>query len=67
MLKKKDFLSLKQGAMSVSEYHDKFTQLSQYAPAEVDKDSKKQDLFQEGHNDGLQSQHLSHTFVVFSY
>jgi hypothetical protein len=40
-LKKKEFLSLKQGAMTVSEYHDKFIQLSRYAPAKVDEDSKK--------------------------
>jgi hypothetical protein len=29
---KKEFLSLKQGNMSVSEYCDKFIQLSRYAP-----------------------------------
>jgi hypothetical protein len=31
-LKKKEFLSLTQGNMSVSEYRDRFTQLSRYAP-----------------------------------
>jgi hypothetical protein len=31
-LKRKEFLALKQGGMSVSEYRDKFTQLSRYAP-----------------------------------
>jgi hypothetical protein len=35
-LKQKEFLALKQGNMSVSESWDKFTQLSQYAPDEVD-------------------------------
>jgi hypothetical protein len=34
-IKKKEFLSLKQGNMSVSEYRDKFIQLSRYAPEEV--------------------------------
>jgi hypothetical protein len=29
--------------MSVSEYHDKFIQLSRYAPDEVAKDERKQD------------------------
>jgi hypothetical protein len=29
-IKKKEFLSLKQGNMSVSEYRDKFIQLSRY-------------------------------------
>ena len=40
-LKKKEFLALKQGSMSVAEYHDKFIQLSWYAPTEVDEDEKR--------------------------
>jgi hypothetical protein len=39
-LKKKEFLSLTQGNMTVSEYCDLFTQLSRYAPEEVDTDEK---------------------------
>jgi hypothetical protein len=42
-LKKKEFLSLTQGNMTVSEYRDRFTQLSRYAPEEVDKDEKRQE------------------------
>jgi hypothetical protein len=38
---KKEFLSLKQGNMSVSEYRDKFIQLSRYAPDEVADDERK--------------------------
>jgi hypothetical protein len=34
-IKKKEFLSLKQGGMSVAEYRDKFTELSPYAAEEV--------------------------------
>jgi hypothetical protein len=45
---KKEFLSLKQGGMSVSDYRDKFIQLSRYAAGEVDDDEKKQELFLEG-------------------
>jgi hypothetical protein len=45
---KKEFLSLKQGGMSVSEYRDKFIQLSRYAPALVIDNEKKQELFLEG-------------------
>jgi hypothetical protein len=41
-IKKKEFLSLKKGSMSVSEYRDKFIQLSRYAPDEVAKDERKQ-------------------------
>ena len=40
-LKKKEFLALKQGNMYVVEYHDKFIQLSWYAPTEVDDDEKR--------------------------
>jgi hypothetical protein len=39
--------------MSVNEYVTKFTQLSQYAPHEVDTDEKKQEYLLNGLNDGL--------------
>jgi len=51
--------------MSVVEYHDKFIQLSWYVPTEVQNDEKRQELFMEGLNDGLQYQLLSHTFANF--
>jgi hypothetical protein len=44
-LKKKEFLSLKQGGMSVAKYRDKFIQLSRCAPTEVEDDEKRQKLF----------------------
>jgi hypothetical protein len=34
-LKKKEFLSLEQGGMSVAEFRDKFIELSSYAPEDV--------------------------------
>jgi hypothetical protein len=40
-LKKKEFKDLKQGSMSVNEYVTKFTQLSRYAPHEVNTGEKK--------------------------
>jgi hypothetical protein len=52
-LKKKEFQDLKQGSMSVNEYITKFTQLSRYAPSEVDTDEKKKGNFLNGLNDGL--------------
>jgi hypothetical protein len=52
-LKKKEFQDLKQGSMFVNEYITKFTQLSHYAPHEVDTDEKKQECFLNGLNDGL--------------
>jgi hypothetical protein len=52
-IKKKEFLSLKQGSMSISEYRDKFIQLSRYAPYEVADDERKQEHFIEGLNGPL--------------
>jgi hypothetical protein len=39
--------------MSVNEYVTKFTQLSHYAPHEVNTDEKKWECFLNGLNDGL--------------
>jgi hypothetical protein len=39
--------------MSLNEHVTKFTQLSRYAPHEVDTDEKKQECFLNGLNDGL--------------
>ncbi|WVZ70304.1 hypothetical protein U9M48_018980 [Paspalum notatum var. saurae] len=64
-MKKKEFLSLKQGNMSVTEYRDKFLQLARYATAEVAEDREKQEYFLEGLNDELQYQLMNHTFPSF--
>jgi hypothetical protein len=64
-IKKKEFLSLKQGNMSVSEYHDKFIQLSRYAPDDVAEDERKQEHFIEGLNGPLQYALVAHTFPSF--
>jgi hypothetical protein len=60
-IKKKEFLSLKQGNMSVSEYRDKFIQLSQYAPD----DERKQEHFMDGLNGPLKYSLVAHTFLSF--
>jgi hypothetical protein len=52
-LKMKEFQDLKQGSMSLNKYVTKFTQLSRYAPHEVDTDEKKHECFLNGLNDGL--------------
>jgi hypothetical protein len=62
---KKEFLSLKQGNMSVSEYRDKFIHLSIYAPDEVADDERKQEHFTEGLNGPLQYALVAHTFPSF--
>jgi hypothetical protein len=64
-IKKKEFLSLKQGCMTVSEYHDRFIQLSRYAPDEVAEDERKQEHFIEGLNGPLQYALVAHTFPSF--
>jgi hypothetical protein len=38
---KEEFLALKKGPLSVSEYRDKFLQLACYAPKDVNTDSKR--------------------------
>ena len=49
----------------VCEYRDMFTQLSRYAPKEVDNDAKKQKHFLKGLNDCLQLQLM--TVVYANY
>jgi hypothetical protein len=64
-LKQEEFRALKQGSMSVAEYHDKFAQLLRYAPAEVARDSDKQRHFLKGLYDGLQLQLMSNKYASF--
>jgi hypothetical protein len=66
-LKKKEFLSLQQGGMSVTEYRDRFIELSHYAPEEVEDDPKKQERFMEGLARPLRYQLTSHTFPSFQH
>ena len=40
-LKQDEFQALKKESISVCEYHNRSTQLSRYAPREVDSDAKK--------------------------
>jgi hypothetical protein len=64
-VKKKEFEDLKQGSISVSEYVTRFTQLSCYAPDNVDTDEKKQDWFLNDLNDGLAYALEARDFVNF--
>jgi hypothetical protein len=64
-VKKKEFEDLKQGSMSVNEYVTRFTQLSRYAPDNMDTDEKKQDWFLNGLNDGLAYALEAHDFANF--
>jgi hypothetical protein len=64
---KKEFLSLKQGGMSVAEFRDRFIELSCYTPKEVADDAKKQERFMEGLAAPFQYQLMSHTFPSFQH
>jgi hypothetical protein len=63
--KKTEFEDFKQGSMSVSEYVTRFTQLSRYAPYNVDTNEKKQDWFLNGLNDGLAYALEARDFINF--
>jgi hypothetical protein len=41
IVRKEEFLALKQGPLSLSEYRDKFLELSCYAPEDVNIDAKR--------------------------
>jgi hypothetical protein len=66
-VKKEEFLALKQGSLSVSEYRDRFLQLSRYAPEDVNTDAKRQYRFLRGLVDPLQYQLMNHTFPTFQH
>jgi hypothetical protein len=66
-VKKEEFLALKQGPMSFSEYRDKFLQLSRYAPQDVNTDAKRQYRFLRGLVDPLHYQLMNHTFPTFQH
>jgi hypothetical protein len=58
--------SLFQGSMTVTEYRDRFLQLARYAPADVARDSDKQEYFKEGLDDHIQYALLNHRFDNFN-
>jgi hypothetical protein len=51
--------------MSVSEYRDRFLQLSRYAPEDVSTNAKRQYRFLRGLFDPLHYQLMNHTFPIF--
>jgi hypothetical protein len=64
---KEEFFALKQGPLSVSQYRDKFLQLSRYALEDVNTDAKRQYRFLRGLVDPLHYQLMNHTFPTFQY
>jgi hypothetical protein len=67
VVKKKEFMELKQGPMSVSEYRDQFLQLSCYALEDVNTDAKRQYRFLRGLVDPLHYRLMNHTFPTFQH
>jgi hypothetical protein len=64
-LKQEEFCNLRMGSMSVAEYHDRFAQLSRYAPDEVRDDANKQCLFLKGVYYDLRLQLSGNTYPNF--
>jgi hypothetical protein len=67
IVKKEEFLALKHGPMSVSEYRDRFLQLSRYASEDVNTDANRQYHFLRGLVDPLHYQLMNHTFPTFQH
>jgi hypothetical protein len=67
IVRKEEFLALKQGPLSVSGYMDKFLQLSRYAPEDVNSDAKRQYRFLRGLVDPLHYQLMNHTYTTFQH
>jgi hypothetical protein len=67
MTVKEEFLALKQGPMSISEYRYKFLQLSRYALKDVNTDAKRQYRFLRGLVDPLLYHLMNHTFPTFQH
>jgi hypothetical protein len=66
IVRKEEFPALKKGPLSVSEYTDKFLQLSRYAPEDVNTDVKRQYMFLRGLVDPQHYQLMSHTFPTIT-
>jgi hypothetical protein len=67
IVRKEEFLALKQGPLSVSEYRDKFLQLSHYDLEDVNTDAKRQYRFLRGLVDPLHYQLMNHTSHTFQH
>ena len=62
-MKKNEFRDLKQGSMTVSEYLNKFTQLSRYAQDDVATDDARQKRFKRGLNPSLKVQVVGNDYA----
>ena len=65
-MKAEEFRNLKQGAMTVTQYIQKFMKLSRYAPDDIDTDKKKKDRFRRGLSPALRTQLVTHIYPDFN-
>ena len=65
-MKVEEFRTLKQGAMTVTQYIRKLMKLSRYAPDDIDTDKKKQDHFRRGLSPALRTQLVTHIYPDFN-
>ena len=66
-MKRKEFLELKQGEMTVPEYLSRYTQLARYGKADVSKEEDKTARFLNGLNTGLKKLLVAHDFPTFQH
>jgi hypothetical protein len=64
-MKQEEFMKLKQGGDTVTQYLNKFNHLSQYAIYQVNTDLKKRNCFMRGLNDRMQRKMA--TYIDLSY
>jgi hypothetical protein len=67
IVRKEEFLALKQCPLSISENRDKFLQLSCYAPEDVNTNAKRHYRFLRGLVDPLHYQLMNHSFPTFQH
>ena len=61
-MKAEEFCHIRQGAMTVNQYIQKFMKLSRYVPEDVNTDKKKQRCFRRGLNSVLRTQMITHIY-----
>ena len=66
-MKRKEFLELKQGKMTVLEYLSHYTQLARYDKANVAREEDKTSRFLNGLNAGLKDRLVAHDFPTFQH
>ena len=67
MLKQQEFLALKQGRKSVTEYLHEFNSLARYAPDDVSTDLRRRNRFMNGLSEELQMALAMHDFRNFQH